>query len=86
MDLAPPRGDGVDHSGGNVKVDFEHRGFFADQFEASLLFSLAVRVFSPPPPFFFTRRPDLVDLVYVSWGWKHAHGPVTASVSSDQKG
>ncbi|KAF9651448.1 PALP-domain-containing protein [Thelephora ganbajun] len=33
MGLVPPRGDGVDHSGDNVKLEVEPRGFFADQFE-----------------------------------------------------
>lgn len=47
VDLVPPRGDGVDHSGDNVKLEFEHRGFFADQFEVSLFFLLQ-SVFSPP--------------------------------------
>ena len=31
-DLVPPR-DGIDHSGENAKLEFEPRGFFADQFE-----------------------------------------------------
>jgi len=33
VDLDPPRGDWVVHSGNNVKVEVEPRGFFADQFE-----------------------------------------------------
>ena len=52
MDLVPPRGDGIDHSGSNTKLEFEPRGFFADQFEVGL--------FSPPPP--MPRRRDLVGL------------------------
>jgi hypothetical protein len=61
MDLIAPRGDGVDHSDGNVKLEFEPRAFFADQFEVGLVFSLAFRFFSPP----FMRRPGLVGSVYV---------------------
>jgi len=33
VDLDPPRGDDVDHSDDNVKLESEPRGFFADQFE-----------------------------------------------------
>ena len=33
MDLDHPQGDGLDHSGDNVKLESEPRGFFADQFE-----------------------------------------------------
>jgi hypothetical protein len=36
MDLIPPRGDGMDRSGENVKLELEPRGFFADQFEVGL--------------------------------------------------
>lgn len=38
MDLVPSRGDGVDRSGDNVKLEFGPRGFFADQFEVGSLF------------------------------------------------
>ena len=34
----PPRGDGIDHSGDNAKLEFEPRGFFADQFEVGFFF------------------------------------------------
>lgn len=49
VDLVPPRGDGVDHSGDNVKLKFQPRGFFADQFEVSLFFSPTIRFLSLPP-------------------------------------
>lgn len=37
MDLVPPRGTAVDHSGDNAKLEVEPRGFFADQFEVGFL-------------------------------------------------
>lgn len=38
MDLVPPRGDGADRSGDSVKLEPEHTGFFADQFEVRAFF------------------------------------------------
>jgi hypothetical protein len=61
MDLVPPRGDGVDHLNDNVKLEFEHRGFFADQFEVRTFF------FSPP----FMHRPGLVGLLLI---WFTSYG------------
>lgn len=76
MDLVPPRGDGIDHSGENVKLELEPRGFFADQFEVGFFLS--------PPRL---RRRSFVGLFYVLRpGMGHAHDPVTATAANNQKG
>lgn len=63
VDLVPPRGDGVDHLDDNVKLEFEQRAFFADQFEVRIFFSPTTR-FSVPP---FMHRPGLVGLLLISF-------------------
>lgn len=58
LDLVPPRGDGVDHSGDSVKLEFEPRGFFADQFEVGcfvLFLLICVRRKTGPRFFLWTR-------------------------------
>lgn len=63
VDLMPPQGDGVDHSGDNAKLESEPRGFFADQFEVRRPFPLPHYV---PPG----SRGFAVTLAYVFWHGK----------------
>lgn len=67
MDLVPPRGDGVDHSDDNVKLELEQRGFFADQFE--------VRSFFSPPFIHPPGSRGFLRIWFTSYDSQRAHGP-----------
>jgi len=55
MDLAPPRGDGVDRPDNSAKLELSPRGFFADQFEVCFFLS-TTRLPRPDDPVRFYVR------------------------------